>query len=555
MNFVRLGLLTCPFIRTRSLGTFLGLLLVSTLATSCTRFWGGASSSHSKAGSRPLRIHLTGEPVSIDPTQAEDGLSLKILANLMDGLVGYDNSGELRLRLARGFRVLDGGLRYEFELRPEAKWSDGVDVQALDFVTGVRRALNASQGAKLAGLLQVLKSPATEGVFEKEGRVVFQLKRPIPYFLDLLTLPVTLPLREDILKSAGGKWPESAPVTGPYRLVKHQTDVRWEMERNPLALEPLTLTGGKIPDAERSRGVSGSESSARRSDDRAPERLEWWVLTDESTGANLFDSDQLDVLARIPNLDLPRLKAASKVRSDPMHATYYLAFNVRKAEVADVKVRRAISQSIHKAEVLRALGSGEPVAETFIPPGITAGGVGKPSSVVATPMEASKGKKGRAPLDASFDSGFRNSIVMEKVQADLRKHLGLELRLSQSDWKAHIRSLQTDPAPLFRFGWLAPFQDPISHLQVFTQGNPNNYTGWASPEYERWVAEVDRLPPGSPARLAAIQKAEEILLYKEVVVIPLFHYIQNHAVSSRVKGFRSNPMGITRYDEVGWAGK
>jgi oligopeptide transport system substrate-binding protein len=102
---------------------------------------------------RMLQIQLSAEPVSLDPTLAEDGGSFRILANVMEGLVGYDGAGELQMRLAESHRVSPDGKRYEFTLREGARWSDGEPVRAADFVRALRHALSRTTGAKLSGML------------------------------------------------------------------------------------------------------------------------------------------------------------------------------------------------------------------------------------------------------------------------------------------------------------------------------------------------------------------------------------------------------------------
>jgi oligopeptide transport system substrate-binding protein len=138
---------------------------------------------------------------------------------------------------------------------------------------------------------------------------------------------------------------------------------------------------------------------------------------------------------------------------------------------------------------------------------------------------------------------------MEKVQDDIRRATGLRLSLMNLDWKSYIHSLQSGPTPLFRFAWLAPFLDPVPHLQVFTSGNPNNYTGWSSAKYDGLVRDVEGMPPG-PARLKKILAAQEILLEDDVVIVPIYHYVQNHAVSKRVKEFHVSPFGAIPFDEI-----
>ncbi|MGZ3707558.1 MAG: hypothetical protein ACXWPM_01815, partial [Bdellovibrionota bacterium] len=154
-------------------------------------------------------------------------------------------------------------------------------------------------------------------------------------------------------------------------------------------------------------------------------------------------------------------------------------------------------------------------------------------------------------IAASFDSSARNSLIMEKIQSDLRGALGLRMSLSNLDWKTYIRTMQTDPTPIYRFGWLAPFSDPISHLEAFMSGNPNNSSGFSNARYDTLVRKVAATESG-PERLKLIREADRILVEEEAAVVPIYHYVQNHAVSKRVKGFRVSPFGVIRFDDLKW---
>ena len=151
-------------------------------------------------------------------------------------------------------------------------------------------------------------------------------------------------------------------------------------------------------------------------------------------------------------------------------------------------------------------------------------------------------------LKGAFDSNSRNQQILEKIQFDWKQQ-GLKLELSNMDWKAYLKELKTNPPQIFRMGWLAAFPDPISHLQALTSKNPNNLTGWTHPRYDALVSEIEKLEPGQE-RAAKIIEAQTLLLDRECPVVPLFHYVQTHAVSGRVQNFAVNGMGVIRWQEL-----
>ncbi len=501
--------------------------------TGCTK---GPSSAELEKQKNVLRVQISADPVTVDPSLSEDGLSMQIIHNVMDGLLSHDAQGKLANQIAQSWTISKDGKRYEFALRPDARWSDDMPVRAADFVTGLRRALSPKTGDKLAPLLFSIRGAqayhsgaATElnGVYEKSGKLVIELEDATPYFLEILTLANALPLRQDILSENGGKWPVTAPTTGPYRIVAYQPGRRFLLDKNE-------YYWGKRP---------------------AMPIVDILIIQDEATGVNLFENGELDILTRIPTPDLTRLQSKGLIQRAPFLATYYLAFNTRKAPANDRDFRRAVSGVIRRDEIVRTLASGETPARSWLPP--TFEGYipyQDPAPVFASSVERFRARleKATSPLpviQAGFDSSARNEIVMEKIQSDIKRGLGVNVLLNNMDWKSHIEALQSSAPTIYRMGWLAPFGDPISHMEVFTTGNLNNYTGWSNPEYDRWVREIARLAPG-PEREQLLVRAETRLVDEEAVVIPIYHYDQQNGVSPRLDGVHANPFGIIRFADV-----
>jgi oligopeptide transport system substrate-binding protein len=488
-------------------------------------------------GNRPpagaLRVQLPGDPISLDPARAEDGISLRVLGNVMEGLVGYDGGGKLQPRLAESWTLSPDGKIFVFRLRPGLRWSDGRPVEAADFVTGLRRSLGPKTGSRLAPMLGAIRGAreftagrsSALGVTAREGSVFIELEHPAPYFIHALTIPAAMPSREDVLAAHGGSWPPDSPATGPYRIKSYRQDDRLVLERNP------------------------NYCCSRP----AIAEVDFLVVSDETTGLNLFERGRLDILTKIPAYDLPRLRKAGVARIDPFPATYYLSFNLRKPPFDDRDLRRAVAGSIRREELVAAFGTGETPARSWVPPGVEGFEPwSDPGPAFADSVARAKARVPREAVAASFDSSSRNSIVMEKVQSDLSRALGLRLSLSNLDWSTYVKSIQTEPSPLFRFGWLTPFLDPVPHLEIFTTGNPNNIPRWSNAEYDELVRAVEAQAPG-PEREAKVLAAQRILLEKEAIVVPLYHYVQATAASARVRGYRISPFGVIRFDELSLA--
>ncbi len=474
-----------------------------------------------------LQVQLQNEPVSLDPAVAEDGVSLRVLANLMDGLYCFDGAGDLQPCLAEGVEISEDRRKYTFTLRPQARWSDGLPVTAGEFVAGFRRSLDPKHSGKLAAMLDPIRGAREfrtgKGEWDQVGvrvegdKLVIELVEPVSYFLQLLTLPGAYPARAE-------GWQEKGPFTGPYKLMHRVPEQHIFLDIN---------------DACWRREVLGQ---------RPMRPVIFRVVSDESTGLALFETGRLDILTRVPSLDLERAKKLGTYREDPFYATYYLGIHAREGK-PDAATRRRWNALILREPIVQALGTGERPTLTWIPPGLE-GHVPYRSQAVAAPAATSG--QARVKVEAGFDSNSRNRQVLEIVQKQLAAG-GVDLQLSPMDWKSYVKRLTSDPPTIYRMGWLAPIRDPIPYLEVFTRGGANNATGWSNDRYETLVKEIRVLPSGD-ARSRKIREAQEIL-EREVPVIPLYHYVQTHLLSKRVTSFRVNPFGVIRFEEIGVDGE
>ena len=109
-----------------------------------------------------LSVCVGPAPVTLDPIYAEEAGDQTILAHLYENLmrVTVDVSGNPTVTGGMAKTVdqeesYDGTVTYTFRLRG-AKWSDGVNVKAGDFVYAWRRLADPASGSPYAALLSVV---------------------------------------------------------------------------------------------------------------------------------------------------------------------------------------------------------------------------------------------------------------------------------------------------------------------------------------------------------------------------------------------------------------
>ncbi len=173
-----------------------------------------------------LQIATLGEPRGFDPATTADGVSDIVVSLVFDGLVGYDEKGQIVPVLAERWEIANGGKTYRFHLREGVRFHDGEELTADDVKRSVERALHpttpsawASHFASIAGFREYSEKKTSHlaGV-TVEGRYViaFELTQTDAVFLSLLAL---YPLRP-VCRSGGDRYSTTwAPCgAGPFRL-------------------------------------------------------------------------------------------------------------------------------------------------------------------------------------------------------------------------------------------------------------------------------------------------------------------------------------------------
>src|SRR5690606_9324637 len=82
------------------------------------------------------------EPTSFDPPVGFDAVSWSPLNNIMEGLTRLGEDHTPQPAIAENWDVSEDGKTYTFHIRENAKWSNGDDVTAGDFVFAWKRALD-----------------------------------------------------------------------------------------------------------------------------------------------------------------------------------------------------------------------------------------------------------------------------------------------------------------------------------------------------------------------------------------------------------------------------
>jgi ABC-type oligopeptide transport system substrate-binding subunit len=106
--------------------------------------------------SNSIQLALTTEPPNLNSLTATDSVSFFVLSHTQEGLLTYNEQGELTGGVAKDWHM--DGTTVRFTLRDNARWCDGKPITAQDFVFAWRTALKASTASRYAFILYPIRN-------------------------------------------------------------------------------------------------------------------------------------------------------------------------------------------------------------------------------------------------------------------------------------------------------------------------------------------------------------------------------------------------------------
>lgn len=495
--------------------------------------------------SETIVVNLQTEPPSLDWHKAVDTTSHEITMNIMDGLTAFDfDDPDLKVvpALATKWESDKSATKWTFELRPDVKWTDGVEFEAKQIVDAWERLLNPKTAGEYAYFLFGIKNAQDYNSgklkdFSKVGvkadgkyKVVVELNSPMSFFPSLLAHHSTFPIRLDVVKKFGEAWvnPGNLVSLGAFRLKEWSHDEAILLERND--------------------NYYGEKAKVKYVLGR--------MITEQSSAVNAFDAGELDTIPELPSNDISILKNRSEYRSKPNLALFYYGFNTKVAPFDDINFRKAVVHAVDREEVVKLLNKGDIAAQTWVPEGML--GYDPNIGLKFDPQLAKDYLKKSGYTDPTkvprisitYNTNENHKKVAENLQAQLKRNLGIDVEIQNEEWKVYLSKLKTKKGyTIYRMGWVADYPDPDNFLNNMTKASANNHTNWSSPEFDKLIQQgVSEFDVQKRKEIYA--KAQRIMQEEAAVVLPLYYQSRQNLVNSRVKGFSMNVLDQKVYKKV-----
>lgn len=508
-----------------------------------------------------LTYNLAADSKTLDPAlnTAIDGGT--VLSNTFEGLCRTDEKDKAIKGGAESWNVSEDGLTYTFNLRKDAKWSNGDKVTAQDYEYAWKRVLNPETGAEYA--YQMYYIEGAEAYNTGKGSVddvavkalddytlEVKLHSPTSYFLELTAFPCYFPVNKKVVES-DSNWATKVDTyvsNGPFKMTEWKQKDSLVLERN---------------------------NEYYNKDKVKLDKLVMKMVTEDTSAYASFQAGDFDVIDTVPSAQIEAGLADGSFTKYPNLGTYFLVVNVNgentsddvKKVLSDSKVRKALNLAINRDAIVKNVTKGGQVpAYSYVPEGIpstdgkdfankkyfkSSGDVKEAKKLLE---EAGyKDGKGFPTITLLYNQEGDHGNIMQAIANMWKENLGINVSLSQQEWKVFQSTRSEKKYQIARHGWSGDYVDPMTFLEMWTSTSTLNEAGFSNNEYDALIKDAIK-EQDTKKREEILHKAEDILM-DEMPVIPIYYYTQIKGVKSYVKDMRVSQLGFIYFDEAYIEGK
>lgn len=484
---------------------------------------------------------------TLDTAMITDSVSNDIAEQAFEGLFSLDKNDKATLAIAKNMpKKSKDGKTLIFDLKENAKWSNGDDVTANDFVYAWRKVVNPKTGSEYAYIMTDIKNADDINAGKKpveslgikainKHKLEIQLNRPIPYINELLTLSTFYPQNEKISKKYGEKYGtkvEKTVFNGLFKVDKwkHEDKILLSKNNNYWDKKNVKL-----------------------------EKVNYKVLKDKQVGASLYETGSIDDTL-ITADQVNKYKDSPALKKRITSGNFYIKLNQKKVkEFSNKNLRLAIARSINKQGYVDAVkNDGSSPSNT-----LTAKGVAKVegdkdyTSTINSPLDFNpklanenwqKAKKELKIEKFTFTMNTEDTpdakISAEYIKSQVEKNLpGITLKIKQLPFKQRIALETKMNYEASLSGWGADYSDPTSYLGTMTKDNPQNNTGWNNTSFDNSYNEVNgKLLKYIDKRNETMKNMEELLV-SDAPIAPIYQKGEAHLTNPQVKGLIYHVVG------------
>lgn len=514
----------------------LATAMVGTMLAGCSTPGSKSGGDGGNSDEKVFRYSTSTEPTTLDPTKSNSIPDNEVQHALTESLV-RNTGGEVNPGVAESWEVSEDGLTYTFHLNPDAKWSDGEQITAQDFVYSWQRLMNPDTAAPYAFIGEYIKNglavekgemdPSQLGVVAQDDTtLVVTLERPTVYFLSMIGAQAQFaPLRQDIVEEYGSDFAadyEKNVYSGPYVLTK-SSDNQWFFEPNEEYWDRDSIK---------------------------MDRVELNYVQNPDTAVAMYEDGELDYV-QLPSASISAYEGKDNTFLNGNVDYFYFNVGGDCPELANKNMRLALNYALDRNKYNQLVNSGYYKPSTgLVFSGLTGieSTYGEESTLEGYPLDGDDAKAKEYLNAALSELGYSDPSEVTltltttdtesaKKQAEVcqemwNKTLGINIEIEQITYAECLSRQRSGDFEIVWAGWGSDYDDPYSYLELFMSSSAYNYSGFQNDEYDALMTatqtEID-----AAKRMNMMHQAEQILI-DEGAFLPQaereIHYLLNENV-------------------------
>jgi len=501
----------------------------------------GGVSGEQLAEAQVLHWGNAGEPGSIDPHRGEGTPGSNIQRDLFEGLINEAPNGDLQPGAAESWEINDDGLTYTFNLRRDARWSNGDAVLADDWVYSLRRSLDPATLSRYTFILSPILNaeavaagelPTTElGVRALDDYTLeMRLANPTPYFLGLLTHAASWAVHRPSVEAHGGQHtrPGNLVSNGAFMLEEWVVQSHSRLVRNPHYWDNDSTVLDEV----------------------------WFHVTEDQTAElSRYRADELDITYTVPKRQVAwiRENLGEDMAFAPYLGAYYYGFNVTRPPFQNnPQLRRALALAIDRDIITgQVTAAGEQPSYGWVPPVNGYGQQQMPEAAWTQAEREAEAQRLYSLAGYSAENPLRTEIIYNTqedhrrialaISAMWRQVLGVETGILNQEWKVFLDTRrQKVETEVFRGGWIGDYNDANTFAELLVSGGGINDPGYSNTAYDALVRQAAQ--EGDLIRRADLLQQAEAILLEDMPILPIYNYVTSRLVKPWVGGYEPNIM-------------
>ena len=490
-----------------------------------------------------------GKPKILDPTKTDDLPSTQILQDLFEGLTRIDKNGKVILATAQSYKVENNGKTYLFNIRPDAKWSDGSKVTAEHCAFGISRIVDPKISApdKLSAYPILNSKNIINGTMPLKKLGVkainpeilkIDLAYPFPHLLELLSSINYVCLNPKNFSPHSNQKNNSSLLTNSAYFIKNfQEDKHIELQKNSFYYNKNNV---KI------------------------KHVFYYFTEDMQSQINMYLTGQANLTsANISSDQIPYLqkRLGSQLKTNHSIRVIFLHMNTSKKPFKDnLKLRQAISMVIDRNMITKNIlaAGGETVAYDLVPSKIEGYSPYIPEWVKLTNQERiteakklyeDSGYSDKNPLEISINYNMNPEIgkIVQSLADTLKIHLGIKVNLKKQEFKEFMQNLKKNDYEVSINRWTPKFFSPSEFLNLLISSNPQNLSHMKDMKYDSLINQAQK--ESNPEKKVLLLEKASARGMENYTVIPLVKDVSRFLINYDLQGYTGHDPFLKLYSQ------